>query len=90
MICSKNQFILKEKKNNIEIECSLKWNANYSEDVYPYTNNIYQKDGGTHILGFRSALTRVVNKYANENNLLKKNKLTISGDDIKEGLNCVL
>ncbi|MBD1155261.1 DNA gyrase subunit B, partial [Pelagibacterales bacterium SAG-MED18] len=78
------------KKNNIEIECSLKWNAGYGEEIFPYTNNIYQKDGGTHLLGFRSALTRVVNKYANEHNLLKKNKLTISGDDIKEGLTCVL
>tara|TARA_B100001057_G_scaffold123187_1_gene122029 strand:+ start:152 stop:2215 length:2064 start_codon:yes stop_codon:yes gene_type:complete len=78
------------KKENIEIECSLKWNAGYSEEIYPYTNNIHQKDGGTHLLGFRSALTRVVNKYANEHNLLKKNKLTISGDDIKEGLTCVL
>ncbi len=78
------------KKDNIEIECSLKWNAGYAEDIFPYTNNIYQKDGGTHLLGFRSALTRVVNKYANENNLLKKNKLAISGDDIKEGLTCVL
>ena len=48
------------------------------------------KDGGTHILGFRSALTRIINKYANEHNLLKKNKLSISGDDIKEGLTCVL
>ena len=78
------------KKNNIEIECSLKWNAGYAEDVYPYTNNIFQKDGGTHLLGFRSALTRVINKYATEHNLLKKNKLTISGDDIKEGLVCVM
>ncbi len=78
------------KKNNIELECSLKWNAGYSEDIFPYTNNIYQKDGGTHLLGFRSALTRIINKYANENNLLKRNKLTISGDDIKEGLTCVL
>ena len=78
------------KKNNIEIECSLKWNAGYTEDVYPYTNNICQKDGGTHLLGFRSALTRVINKYATEHNLLKKNKLTISGDDIKEGLTCVM
>ena len=77
-------------KNNIEIECSLKWNSSYTEEVFPYTNNIFQKDGGTHLLGFRSALTRVVNKYANEHNLLKKNKLTISGDDIKEGLTCVL
>ena len=86
----KKPIYIEGKKNNIEIECSLKWNASYGEDVYPYTNNIYQKDGGTHMLGFRSALTRVVNKYANENNLLKKNKLTISGDDIKEGLTCVL
>jgi DNA gyrase subunit B len=78
------------KKNNIELECSLKWNAGYSEDVYPYTNNIFQRDGGTHLLGFRSALTRVINRYAAEHNLLKKNKLTISGDDIKEGLTCVL
>jgi len=78
------------KKQNLEIECSLKWNAGYSEEVYAYTNNIFQKDGGTHLLGFRSALTRVVNKYASEQNLLKKNKISISGDDIKEGLTCVL
>ena len=86
----KKPIYIEGKKENIEIECSLKWNASYSEDVYPYTNNIYQRDGGTHLLGFRSALTRVINKYATEHNLLKKNKLTISGDDIKEGLTCVL
>jgi len=86
----KKPLYIEGKKNNIEIECALKWNASYSEDIYAYTNNIYQKDGGTHLLGFRSALTRVINKYANEHNLLKKNKLTISGDDIKEGLTCVL
>ena len=86
----KKPIFIDGKKNDVEIECSLKWNATFTEDVYPYTNNIYQKDGGTHLLGFRSALTRVINKYANEHNLLKKNKLTISGDDIKEGLTCVL
>ena len=86
----KKPIYIEGKKSDIEIECSLKWNASYSEEVFPYTNNIYQKDGGTHILGFRSALTRVINKYANEHNLLKKNKLSISGDDIKEGLTCVL
>jgi len=86
----KKPIYIEGKKQNIEIECSLKWNGSYSEDIYPYTNNIYQKDGGTHLLGFRSALTRVINKYATEHNLLKKNKLTISGDDIKEGLTCVL
>ena len=86
----KKPIYIEGKKNNIELECSLKWNSGYLEDIFPYTNNIYQKDGGTHLLGFRSALTRVVNKYANEHNLLKKNKLAISGDDIKEGLTCVL
>ncbi len=86
----KKPIYIEGNKNNVEIECSLKWNAGYSEDVLPYTNNIYQKDGGTHVLGFRSALTRIINKYANEHNLLKKNKLTLSGDDIKEGLTCVL
>ena len=86
----KKPVYIEGKKDNIEIECSLKWNASYGEDIYPYTNNIYQKDGGTHLLGFRSALTRVINKYATEHNLLKKNKLTISGDDIKEGLTCVI
>ena len=86
----KKPIFIEGKKDKLEVECSLKWSANYSEDVYPYTNNIFQKDGGTHLLGFRSALTRVINKYANEQNLLKKNKLSISGDDIKEGLTCVL
>ena len=86
----KKPIFIEGKKDNLEIECSLKWNASYSEDVYPYTNNIFQKDGGTHLLGFRSSLTRVINKYAAEQNLLKKNKISISGDDIKEGLTCVL
>ena len=86
----KKPIYLEENKSDLEIQCSLKWNAGYSEEVNPFTNNIYQKDGGTHLLGFRSALTRVINKYANDLNLLKKNKLSISGDDIKEGLTCVL
>ena len=86
----KKPIFIEGKKGNVEIESSLKWNAGYGEDMYSFTNNIFQKDGGTHLLGFRSALTRVLNKYATENNLLKKNKVTISGEDIKEGLTCVL
>ena len=86
----KKPIFIEGKKENIEIECSLKWNGSYSEDIYSFTNNIFQKDGGTHLLGFRSSLTRVINKYATENNLIKKNKVSISGDDIKEGLTCVL
>ncbi len=76
-------------KNNVIVECSFEWNSGYSEEVLPFTNNIPQKDGGTHLLGFRSALTRVINKYSNERNN-KKNKLTLSGEDIKEGLTAVL
>jgi DNA gyrase subunit B len=76
-------------KDNVVVECSFEWNAGYSEEVLPFTNNIPQKDGGTHLLGFRSALTRVINKYtADKNN--KKNKITLSGEDIKEGLTAVL
>ena len=76
-------------KNNVVVECSFEWNAGYSEEVLPFTNNIPQKDGGTHLLGFRTALTRVINKYtANRHN--KKNKITLSGEDIKEGLTAVI
>ena len=77
-------------KDNIEVECSLKWNAGYSEEMLPFANNIHQKDGGTHLLGFRSALTRVINKYTSDGNLLKKNKITLTGDDTREGLTGVL
>ncbi len=76
-------------KNNVVVECSFEWNAGYSEEVLPFTNNIPQRDGGTHLLGFRTALTRVINKYASDKNN-KKNKITLSGEDIKEGLTAVL
>ena len=78
------------KKGDVIVESSIKWNAGYSEDVMAFTNNIFQKDGGTHLLGFKSALTRVINRYANENNLLKKHKITLSGEDTREGLTTVL
>ena len=77
-------------KNNVVVECSFEWNAGYSEDVLPFTNNIPQRDGGTHLLGFRSALTRVINKYSNDRNSNKRNKISLSGEDIKEGLTAVL
>tara|TARA_B100000963_G_scaffold317069_1_gene297256 strand:- start:3254 stop:5311 length:2058 start_codon:yes stop_codon:yes gene_type:complete len=76
-------------RNNVIVECSFEWNAGYSEEVLPFTNNIPQKDGGTHLLGFRSALTRVINKYSSDKNS-KKNKISLSGEDIKEGLTAVL
>ena len=86
----KKPIYISGSKDNIEVECSLKWNAGYSEEMLPFANNIHQKDGGTHLLGFRSALTRVINKYAVDSNLLKKNKITLTGDDTREGLTGVL
>jgi len=86
----KKPIYISGTKDNVEVECSLKWNAGYSEDMLPFANNIHQKDGGTHLLGFRSAITRVINKYASDGNLLKKNKVTIEGYDTREGLTGVL
>ena len=86
----KKPLYIKGEKKDVIVECSFQWNANFSEDVLAFTNNIHQKDGGTHLLGFRSALTRIINKYASEKNLTKRNKVTISGEDIKEGLTAVL
>ncbi len=85
----KKPIYVNASRNNVIVECSFEWNAGYSEEVLPFTNNIPQKDGGTHLLGFRSALTRVINKYSNDRSN-KKNKITLSGEDIKEGLTAVL
>ncbi len=84
----KKPIFIYASKNNVSVDCSFEWNAGYSEEVMAFTNNIHQKDGGTHLLGFRSALTRVINKYSNDLN--KKNKINLSGEDIKEGLTAVL
>tara|TARA_B100000029_G_scaffold342758_1_gene335121 strand:- start:3511 stop:5613 length:2103 start_codon:yes stop_codon:yes gene_type:complete len=86
----KKPIYISGEKNDVFVECSLEWNAGYSEDMLSFTNNINQKDGGTHTLGFRSAVTRVINKYAINTNLLKKNKVTLSGEDVREGLTGVL
>jgi len=86
----KKPIFISAEKNNVSVECSLEWNAGYSDEVLAFTNNINQKDGGTHLLGFRSALTRVINRYSSEKNTSKKNKVTLSGDDIKECLTAIL
>jgi len=86
----KKPIYFKGEKNGIIAECSFQWNSGFSEEVMAFTNNIHQRDGGTHLLGFRSGLTRIINKYASEKNLNKKNKVTIGGEDIKEGLTAIL
>lgn len=82
--------LLSDQQTLVTVDVSMQWNDSYNEQVLCYTNNIPQRDGGTHQTGLRAAMTRVINRYIDENELAKKAKVDITGEDMREGLTCVL
>ncbi len=89
-ILHKPPIHIEDSKADITVEVSLQWNDTYQETLYCFTNNIRNRDGGAHLEGFRAAMTRVINTYAEKNNLLKSAKVSLSGEDVREGLTAVI
>src|SRR5690349_12039897 len=81
---------INHERDNVVVEVALQWNDSFNEQIFCYTNNVHNKDGGTHLTGFRAGLTKTVNTYGNSSNLLKDLKQPLSGEDVREGLTAVL
>lgn len=83
-------IVCRETRDKLVIDCAVQWNSGYNENIYSFVNSIHTAEGGTHLAGFRSALTRCVNNYAASSGILKNAKISLSGDDVREGLTCVI
>ena len=77
-------------KDGVDVEIAMQWSDSYNESIFPYTNNVFNRDGGTHMTGLRTALTRVINQYGSREKLLKDLKNPLSGEDVREGLTAIL
>jgi DNA gyrase subunit B len=85
-----NPIFIRDEKDGEQVEVAMQWNDGYSDAIYTFTNTIKNQDGGTHLVGFKGALTRTVNKYVVETGVLEKLKLSLEGDDIREGLTAIV
>jgi DNA gyrase subunit B len=86
----KPPIYFEEQRDNIVVECALQWTDVYAESIYTFVNNINTHDGGTHLTGFRNALTRLINDYARKNNMIKENEANFTGEDVREGLTAII
>ena len=83
-------FYVEKEKNDIMVEVSLQYNKEYSNNIISFVNNIHTPEGGTHLTGFRTALTRTINKYARDKQILKEKDQNLTNEDVIEGLTCVI